>query len=306
MFRCLLVIPLLATIAAAQMSPEEAMKRLKQVEAERAAPAEAPSANGTPPLPGAGAFDFARLPVGIQKQFEREADNYIRINDTIWSIELWRRQNRVSTESAHESEPYRQPDAPLFYDPAHDRRARSLRDILGPADDHLLLSGTVMQSFDDPPGRMINADGQFTFIADPPKDMPTEPKSPVMLIAKPDGALDYHLNGKPARAPRVRVIVDGRVRFVTPAELAEYFDKHNLDRLDRWQSRKVWDEPPKARTVYVEADRTSTGRAATAAARDVVGMGTSEKAEVITDPGKYHWEWTKVGQRVVMPTTSDP
>ncbi len=247
-------------------------------------------------------FEYAQLPRGIQRQFEREAANYLRIGEHLWSIELWLRQARMSTQSTARHEPFRQPDAPLFYDPVRNRRAVSLRAILGENDSHVIVVGRVVQHYAKPRGTMVNVSGRMVFIADPPEDAPTQPKASLMLIAKRDGIMDYRLNGKPARATRMVAVTDGPVRLVKPAELAQYFHQHQLKRFDRWQFRKVWDEQPKARRVYQQTEKqgVTTGSTST---RTGVGMGRAQPTEVIVDRGKYHWEFIRGGKRVMLPKT---
>lgn len=283
----------LAATALAQMSPDQAMQRLR--EAETTTPA---SPTDPTPTDTDQPFDFASLSPAVQRQFAREAENYIRINDHIWSMELWLRQQRLSTQSAAKSEPYRQPDAPLFYDPVLDRRARTLADIVGEAAAPRLITGSVVQH--DPQGLMIQSEGKLLFVTHAPAGTPTEPKSPVLLLAFPDGVLRFNLDGKPAEAPRYRAVRHGPVRRVAPDELARYFARHDLDRFDRWQPRKVWDQPPKAKTIYVDPQQTGATQRTGPNERQTFGMGTAEPTEVITDPGKYHWQWIRGGRRVIL------
>jgi hypothetical protein len=79
-------------------------------------------------------------------------------------------------------------------------------------------------------------------------------------------------------------VTTGPVRQVTPDELARYFAKHHLDRFDRWQPRKVWDEPPKAKTIYVDPQQTGVTQRTGPNERRTFGMGTAEPTEVITGP----------------------
>ncbi len=239
-------------------------------------------------------FDFDALPVRTQKLFERHAPNYVRVNDAIWSAELLVRYQRLPMTSAKAAEPYQTVDAPLLFEPASAKRARRFADIDKENEDLVgvnVLHGSVAAQQE---GRVIlSVKSQIMVIDALPEGMAPKRGDRLTVLCRAVGEATIYAGQDEVTVPLLEMLTRGAVRPVTPAELAEYFHTHGVDRFDRWQAKKVWDEKPKAKKVYVPADGTGVSQGGTN-----VGAGASEPVEVITEPGRYHWQWVRGGVRV--------
>ncbi len=294
------------------MSPEQAQKLLQKSE-QKPAPAEPASDEmDDKVVPGpapTGPFDFNALPLGVQKLFEREASNYLRIGDEIWSIELWLRAQRFASASVDKREPYQLKDAPLFYRPVEGKRARQLHETMAGRSDAHLLTGSVMAVGDD--SILLTTSQGLVLIVRLPGDWTYQKGDTLIAPVVRDGDFQYTANGKPAVGPRYTPAPKKRVRPVTPAELAQHFAVHRIDRFHRWQPRKVWDRQPKSKIVYnrsggVRSEQSRANRPGTyrrmveelERKRDRIASQRSTGREVITDPGEYHWQWVATGTPV--------
>lgn len=246
--------------------------------------------------PAEAAFDFEALPIRTKKLFETHAPNYVRVNKAIWSAELLVRYQRLPNTSAKAREPYMTDDAPLLFEPASGKRARKIADI-DPEMPELVgvnvLHGSVLERQEQ--RVILSVKRQFMVIDDVPLDRPIKRGQRLTVLCRAVGKAKLYAGQEQVEVPLLSLITQGPVRPVTPAELAEYFHQHGVDRFDRWQSRKVWDKRPKAKTVYVPTDGVGVGQGR---GGTNVGSGASEPVEVITEKGEYHWQWVRGGVRV--------
>lgn len=231
---------------------------------------------------------FDDLPAVTQRAFEREAHHYIRVGRKLWSIEAWLRLMRIPKAASSRREPYLSADAPLFYDPVADRRARTIDEVAPGRGEAALVYGVV-----------VNTNGRVAWLrtvhgllyvsgldGEPVRDAARR----ALFIVEPAGEVKLRADGDETRtAPAARVAAGAAMRKVTAAELAEYVQRHGIERFEQWRYRKVWDERPEARKVY---------RRSSEVGGPGVGVGTAEPGEVITNPGVYHYAWTRVGRRV--------
>jgi len=277
--------------AYAQMSPDEAMRRLRRAE-QRDHTAQnnandAPNSAVAAPNTAQRIIPFDDLPGVTRRAFKREASNYLRVGDRIWSIQAWLRLERIPTASRARREPYLVKAAPLFYDPVSGRHVNNFSDIDPSIGDVSLVYGTVTNTNGEV--AWINTVHGLVYVmgldAMPERDAAQR----VLLIVKPAGKAKLEHGDATRTAPAARVATDSPVSKVTPAALARYFQRHGIERFEQWRYRRVWDDKPQAKKVYQQASRTSGPG---------VAMGAAEPREVITDPGQYHYEWIRGGRPV--------
>ena len=275
-----------------EVDPYEALRRMKEAE-RRAEAAEADGAGTDEPAADRQEqpVAYAELPEGLQRRFEREAANYVRIGDRLWSVELLRRFENTSTHARENAEPYQDANAPLIYDPVGEQRARQFKQIDPEAADLALVEGSVVLVH--PRAVMLRTAYGLVYLSDLAEGHGFETGDELRVIGRRNGEKDYRLGPEKKKAPRFDRVTDARVQLVGGEELAIYLQQHQIERFDRWRFRKVWDERPKAKKVYVRTDGRGVQQGGTGA-----GVSSSEPVEVITDPGKYHWQWTRGGQRV--------
>ncbi len=230
---------------------------------------------------------FDQLPDHVQRVFDREATAYIRVRDRIWSIDTWQRRERIPVSLHERRDPYVSPNAPLFYDPVRDIRAPSLGRTAPALGDVALIYGALAGTNGEV--AWINTVHGLVYVMDLPGEPQPDSTQRVLYVVQPAGEANLKIGDETRTAPAARVMHEGQVDTVIGAELADYFQRHGVDRFEQWRFRKVWDEKPQARKVYRQADRV---------VGPGVGMGTAEPGEVITNPGQYHYRWTRSGRRV--------
>jgi hypothetical protein len=299
-----LTVAALSSASLAQMSPAEAMEKLRAYEAAEADP-EPGVERETIDFENAP-FNYEALPRVAQLAFERETINHVAINDEIWSIELLLRYDRLPVTSPVR-EAFTARDAPLFYNPVTDKRATSVKQIASQVDSLAIIVGAVAQRRDDTAA--INTPEGIRIVRDLPEGLADRPSTRVVLLCrKTDDVVEITFDiqrsdgvvvgQKKDKAPVYRYLSDGAVRQVGPAELAEYFARHRIERFDRWQSKKVWDEQPVARKDYVPAGGPMSGGATRTPDGGGAAVGSYNPREVIVNPGKYHWQWLRGGKPV--------
>ena len=248
---------------------------------------------GQPPAPDTPAIvPFDQLSTGQQRVFERQAENYIKVGQAIWSIEVWLRIQRSPALSAKALEPYGATDAPIFYDPVADRRVQSLTDLHPSAKDYAIVYGKVADRSDH--GALIITRQGAVYVYDLPDPTPTDSTKRTLLIVKPDGQVKVHAGKDTVALPAFRIADACPMQTITPAQLAEWAQQRQVERFEKWRFRKVWDRDPKAKTVYVGADK----KAAPTDTGGTVAAGSSEPVEIVTDAGQYHYEWQRAGPHV--------
>lgn len=237
---------------------------------------------------------FDQLPRRVQLRFEREAEQYLRIGDDVWSIEVWLRLQRSGKMSAEALEPYAAEDAPIFYNPATDQRARTLGDIDPKAGELVLIYGSPMATTIKH-GGLVNTRRGIVCLTDTPVSRDDADRAGrVLIVAEPDQTIEVATRNGRVKIPAVAPRDDAFVRPASAGELAEHFQRHGIDRFEQWRYRKVWDEKPEAQRVYQSAENRGAGTDTGGR----IGAGTSEPREVVTDAGKYHYQWLRGGSRI--------
>jgi hypothetical protein len=103
--------------ARAQMSPDQAMQRLRAAERQ------------ADDLPGAAddlpVYRFDDLPATVQRQLAQAAETCVEVDGVLWFGLTLDRAAAVA-KSGRDAEAFLQPNAPLLYDPAGDRSATSI------------------------------------------------------------------------------------------------------------------------------------------------------------------------------------
>lgn len=235
---------------------------------------------------------FERLTPRMQRVFELQAPRYLRVGQDVWSIEVWLRRERLGAPSRASLEPYLEKEAPIFFNPVTGERTRTLGEIDKEAGEVAMLLGKPIEY--DASGALFSSTDGIAYVRGLPREPVTDRTGRTLVICQRDGEFDYYVGRDKRTAPAVKIVDDGPVRKVSPAELAQWVQRHEIERFEQWRFRKVWDRDPKAKKVYVGAD----GRAASTDTGGEIGAGTAEPVEVITDRGAYHYEWTRVGRRV--------
>lgn len=259
-------------------------------------PAASAQASSEPPItvpqPPPATVPLDQLSIGHQRLFERQAENYLRAGDSLWSIEVWLRIQRSASESREALAPYASADAPIFYDPLGDRRVQKLNDLHPQASQFAIVYGKVIDK--SPQGALVLTRQGLVYVYELPDAAPTDSTGRVLLITRPDGQMTYKAGDQMRSAPAVRIASDAPLAPVSPAQLCEWVQQNKVERFEQWRYKKVWDRDPTARTVYVGAENKSSPTDAGGR----ISAGSSEPVEVVTDSGEFHYEWTRGGPRV--------
>lgn len=224
---------------------------------------------------------FEELYPIIQRRFTEWSEKFVVVGDRMWSADVAQRLEELEERKpdAKELEAYKVKDAPLYFDPANEKRAQSELEMIERSLGYEAMRLRVNQITEEG----ILANSSDVFVEAPPELLGELAEGDsVVWFTVADGTYRYVTVLNRVRTIAKRAFVTGpELRHPEPEELFQYYREHELEHFPLWVPR----------LVKVKAARTLvTGRSG--------GFVTKAKTKRI--PAEYEWQWQQRPVKVVL------